>query len=355
MPVVPGTPPEVARSPRARVDVVCTAFNRSEAIRPTIDGILAQTLQDWTLTVVSDGSIDDTVDVVRSYRDPRVRVISVERPYGQPGGPRNEGAAMGDAPYISYIDDDDRWTPEHLEVQVDALEGGADLVASGCVRVNEDGSEHDRSGFMDLVWHPELQTLAVMYEPSRVAHVRPMLARVGGWSPGRLGLEDWEMWFRVGRAGFDFTPLPEHTCVMALSAGSRRHRLRAPHAVVLAMIADQDVATRALGEIRRDPAEARARFVRERGDWYAALVGTARFTAPAGADQERIREEVALDYAASGRPSLLEQVIHVPIGAETAVVLPLWCPSAVHAAAIGEVMSRRFPAQLDLLRRHLQS
>ncbi|MDT5043225.1 MAG: hypothetical protein QOE51_4210, partial [Actinoplanes sp.] len=63
----------------ATIDIVCPAWNRSAAIKRTIDSVLAQTMPDWRLLVVSDGSTDDTDDVVRSYADSRVTLIRAER------------------------------------------------------------------------------------------------------------------------------------------------------------------------------------------------------------------------------------------------------------------------------------
>ena len=81
----------------ARIAVICPAFNRSAAILPTVESVLAQTVQDWELFVVSDGSTDDTDEVVRAVRDPRVRLLRVAN-HGCPGGPRNAGLAATSAP-----------------------------------------------------------------------------------------------------------------------------------------------------------------------------------------------------------------------------------------------------------------
>ncbi|MFE0021750.1 glycosyltransferase family 2 protein [Amycolatopsis sp. NPDC059021] len=332
-----------------RIDVVCTAFNRSDAIRPTIDSVLAQTVEDWSLIVVSDGSTDDTDDVVRSYSDPRIRLIRVE-PYGHPGGPRNVGVAAAKAPYVCYLDHDDVWLPEHLEVLLGRLESGAELVATGCVRVDEDGVERERTGLTDLIWHPEIQTVNVMFEPSRVGHARPLLAEAGGWSTARAGFEDWDLWFRLTRAGHDFTLAEERTSVQVLGAGTRRNELRAQHAVVLGRAADDETARAAMAAIAEQRFELRERFIGELCRWYADLAGTGRYHAPPGTTTERIGAHLHDEFLGADKPSLLEQLVYAPVGDSVAIFLPLWCMSADHVRDIGDVMFTRYPGQRAHLR-----
>ncbi|MFE9920602.1 glycosyltransferase family 2 protein [Streptomyces sp. NPDC005774] len=131
-------------STTAAIDVICPAWNRSEAIRPTIDSVLAQTFGDWRLLVVSDGCTDDTDDVVRSYDNERVQLIRAQR-HGHPGGPRSIGPAASTAPAIAYLDNHDLWMPDHLAVLRREFEGGARLVATGNIGMNAQGEEEYRS------------------------------------------------------------------------------------------------------------------------------------------------------------------------------------------------------------------
>src|SRR5699024_7666865 len=95
------------------IDIGCLTYNRSEQIGRTIESTLDQSVRDWRLIVVSDGSTDDTEDVVLSYTDPRICLVRSE-PHGHPGGPRNIGLRHVQAPYVAYLDHDDHWHPDHL-------------------------------------------------------------------------------------------------------------------------------------------------------------------------------------------------------------------------------------------------
>jgi GT2 family glycosyltransferase len=336
-------------SRRSRIDVICAAYNRSEAFRPTIDSILAQTVEDWTFIVVSDGSTDDTDDVVRSYDDPRIRLIRVPA-HGHPSEPRNIGVAAATAPYIAYIDHDDLWEPEHLQVLLDRLESGADLVAAGCRRVDGNGYEYERTGLTDLVWHPEIQTINVMFEPSRVALARPLMTEVGGWSTNKVGYEDWDLWYRLTRAGYSFTIAPEHTATQVLAPHTRRNVLRAPHAVVIDRVADEETAKRAMAAIAANRPMLRERFVAELCAWYEALAGTDRYVAPPGTTVDAIGAHLHRDFVDGGRPSLLEQLVYAPVGDSIAFFLPVWCVSTEQLRDISRIMLDRYRGQRDCLR-----
>lgn len=332
----------------AWIDIICAAYNRGSAIRATIDSVRAQTMPDWSLIIVSDGSTDDTDDIVRTYRDPRIRLYRTE-PHGHPGGPRNVGLAVATAPYVAYIDHDDRWLPEHLEVLADRLRSGAELVATGCVRVDEQGTEVERTGITDQVWHPELQTANAMFEPSRVAHRRDLVSQVGGWSTVAAGYEDWDLWFRLAQRGHDFHIAPERTAVQILSRESRRHRVRPRRAVRLGQVADEAAAISVLDRIVTPEVQADARrtFAGELADWYGILASDQRFHLSPGATLDEVRTHLRSEF--SGRPCLLEQLAYARTGDTVALVLPVWCVTEEHLRSISMIITTRYPRQLKLL------
>ncbi|HEX2301387.1 MAG TPA: glycosyltransferase [Pseudonocardiaceae bacterium] len=333
-----------------RITVICPAYNRSTAILPTIHSVLDQTVPEWELLVVSDASSDDTDDVVRSVGDDRIRLLRVGR-YGSPGGPRNTGLAAARAPYVAYLDHDDLWRPGHLAILLDHLDAGEPLVSTGCVRVDAHGSPVERSGPLDRVWHPELQAMNAMYEPSRVAHARQLAAAVGGWSEATAGFEDWDLWFRLAAAGVDFSTAPERTAMLTLDAGTRRHTFGARHAVGLARLADEAHGRRLLDRLA-EPDTARKLdecYVDDVQEWFAALAGSARLIRPAGTRIDDLVATVRTRVADGVAGSFLREVTVIPGGGGQVLALPTGPISAAHNSRIRELLGCRHRAQLGAL------
>ena len=79
-----------------------------------INSVLAQTFNDWELIVVDDGSTDNTADLVKSFTDHRIRYH--HQPNQGRSTARNNGIGLSQGEYICFLDSDDRYLPEHLEV-----------------------------------------------------------------------------------------------------------------------------------------------------------------------------------------------------------------------------------------------
>lgn len=114
------------------VSVVLPTYNRATLLPGAVCSIQSQSLADWELIVVDDGSTDNTNDVLRSIAaaDRRVRIISNPGPSG-PGGARNAGFRVANAPAVAFLDSDDRWRPTKLAKFVAELNSDQDIVLVG--------------------------------------------------------------------------------------------------------------------------------------------------------------------------------------------------------------------------------
>jgi glycosyltransferase involved in cell wall biosynthesis len=86
-----------------------------------------QTVQDLEIIVIDDGSTDDTQDVLRSIDEPRLRFYRTEN--RGISAARNEGLRRAAGRFIAFLDADDRWLPQKLELQLQMMEGEPDLGA----------------------------------------------------------------------------------------------------------------------------------------------------------------------------------------------------------------------------------
>src|SRR5688572_24151049 len=98
-----------------RVSIIVPAYNRANWLPYTVRSVLAQTMPDFELIVVDDGSTDTTRELIGSFaqNDPRVRYVYQEN-QGRSVA-RNNGAALAQGDYIGVLDSDDEYLPTTLE------------------------------------------------------------------------------------------------------------------------------------------------------------------------------------------------------------------------------------------------
>jgi glycosyltransferase involved in cell wall biosynthesis len=102
------------------ISVVIPTYNRASLLQKTIASVIAQTYYNWELIVVDDGSTDDTSQLIKSIRDARIRVVELPHS-GHIGNLFNTGVRAGSGEWIAFLNSDDMWLPDKLELQLDAL------------------------------------------------------------------------------------------------------------------------------------------------------------------------------------------------------------------------------------------
>jgi glycosyltransferase involved in cell wall biosynthesis len=113
-----------------RVSVAIPVYNREKYLPDAIDSILAQTFADFELLIIDDGSTDSSVAVVRSYNDPRIRLICHKKNSGVAVA-RNSAVAHARGEYLAFLDSDDWAYPQRLAKQVAFLDSHPDCAAVG--------------------------------------------------------------------------------------------------------------------------------------------------------------------------------------------------------------------------------
>jgi succinoglycan biosynthesis protein ExoO len=121
------------------VSVIIPAYNTAIYIGRAIESALTQTLSDLEVVVVDDCSTDETVAVVQSFADERVKLLQNPQNLGA-GGARNRALAVARGKWIAVLDSDDWYAPERLEKLVAHAEANdADLLSDDLYLI-EDGS-----------------------------------------------------------------------------------------------------------------------------------------------------------------------------------------------------------------------
>ena len=148
------------------VSVILPTRNRAAMLPNAIKSVLAQTYANFELIIVNEGSSDNTSMVVNSFTDERINHVQYEIPLG-PGTARNKGIAESKGDYLTFLDDDDRFLPEKLSVQVKALQKAVATVGMviSDVQVYKDGAPTDFFPYDGESGHVFLHVLAGNFFP----------------------------------------------------------------------------------------------------------------------------------------------------------------------------------------------
>ncbi|MBL4783980.1 MAG: glycosyltransferase [Cohaesibacteraceae bacterium] len=112
------------------VSVIIPTWNRAHCIVSAIESALAQTIEPLEILVCDDGSSDNTEEIVRKLKNPKIRWIPGNHG-GRPAIPRNRGIKQARGEWIAFLDSDDEWFPHKLECQFCALkESSVDAICS---------------------------------------------------------------------------------------------------------------------------------------------------------------------------------------------------------------------------------
>ncbi len=97
-----------------KISVILPVFNGEKYIKKAIESVLNQTLADFELIIVNDGSTDNTLDIIHQFSDSRIRLINQQNM--GPGASRNRALKISNGEYIMYLDSDDWYAEDCLEI-----------------------------------------------------------------------------------------------------------------------------------------------------------------------------------------------------------------------------------------------
>ena len=102
------------------VSIIMPAYNASKFIRESIESVVSQTYVHWELLIVDDCSTDNTATIVKEYqaKDSRIIYIQMDENSGSPAGPRNRGLKEAKGEFVAFLDSDDLWKAQKLELQI---------------------------------------------------------------------------------------------------------------------------------------------------------------------------------------------------------------------------------------------
>ncbi|MCL1474290.1 glycosyltransferase family 2 protein [Argonema antarcticum] len=203
------------------VSVIIPAYNAEKTILETIQSLQQQTFSDFEAIVINDGSTDSTVELLSKIEDGRLKVFSYENG-GLPVA-RNRGIDRATGEYITFIDADDLWTPDKLELQLAALQQHpeAGVAYSWTAFINE------KSEFL-YAWeplyyegnvYPELLIRNFISSGSNILARKQFIETAGKFDPNLKSAEDWDYYIRLA-ALCPFVLVPKYQILYRRSSQS---------------------------------------------------------------------------------------------------------------------------------------
>jgi glycosyltransferase involved in cell wall biosynthesis len=193
------------------VSVILPVYNGAKYVSQSIESVLKQTFSNFELLIINDGSTDESLSIIESFHDQRIKVINQENK----GiiATLNTGIALSQAKYIARIDADDIWSsPDKLSKQMEFLSENPNCVVLGTWAniIDENGTETLLLSYpeTDREIRSKMLTKCCLIHPSIVFN-KEICLKVGGFDEQEKYVEDYGLWLRMGQFG-TFANIPEY-------------------------------------------------------------------------------------------------------------------------------------------------
>ena len=212
------------------ISIVIPAYNAESTILETVESVQQQTFSDIEIILINDGSTDRTLELLQKIEDDRLKIFSYEN--GGLSVARNRGIANATGEFISFIDADDLWTPDKLELQLGALKSNpqAGVAYSWTYYFSHDPQKDSYLGnsvnFSGDVFTQLLLKNFMASSGSNPLIRRKAIESVGGFDPALNFCEDWDFYLRLAVDCF-FVVVPKYQIFYRQSVNSLSSQVEA--------------------------------------------------------------------------------------------------------------------------------
>lgn len=191
---------------KPKISVIIPTYNYGEYVSEALDSVLAQTYKDYEIIVIDDGSTDNTKDIVGKYIENSIGNIKyIYQENKGVSNARNTGIKNARGEYIAFLDADDIWFPDKLELQMDLFEKNPELGLVFCNTFSfNEHSSSKKTGFqLNPAGEPAkiLQSLVIRNRISTntVIVKKRYFDKTGLFDEDLRFGEDYDMWLRIAK------------------------------------------------------------------------------------------------------------------------------------------------------------
>ena len=185
------------------VSVILPTFNRADFIANSVKSLISQTYKNLEIIIVDDGSTDDTENIIKNFKDERIKYIKLNENHGA-NYARNTGLKIAQGQFITFVDSDDEFKDVKIEEELKILSQNEStgLIYSWFYRChNEDVKEEYKLSlepkFGGNIFN-ELLYKNVIGNPSPLIR-KECFDKVGKFDENMQSCQDWEMWIRISK------------------------------------------------------------------------------------------------------------------------------------------------------------
>lgn len=175
------------------ISVICPCYNQEKYLSETIGSVINQSLVNWELIIVDDGSYDKTAQIAKDYaqKDSRIKYLFQENV--GPSAARNYGVRESQGKYLFFLDGDDKIAPDYLQLGVSYMEKDSVCVCF-FTQVQMFGT---KTGLANVKYTTYKNQLCQSSLWCCGLMRRTDFDRIGGFDETMKGFEDWEFFIRL--------------------------------------------------------------------------------------------------------------------------------------------------------------
>lgn len=190
----------------AQISVVVPCYNQGEFLDECLESVLKQSFNDWECIIVNDGSLDNTKEIAEKWLRIDQRYRYLEKENGGLSSARNAGISISNSEFILPLDADDMIAPNYLELALNEFNSNAKIrVVYG---------KANKFGIVQCSWDLPDFSLTLLAEKNLIycsaIYRKSSWQEVGGYDENMIyGLEDWEFWIAILKAGGEVKKIDE--------------------------------------------------------------------------------------------------------------------------------------------------
>lgn len=214
----------------SKISVIIPAYNAEQTIQETIESVQKQTFSDFEIIIINDGSTDGTLNIIEQIDDPRIKCFSYQN--GGIATARNRGILQAKGDYIAFLDADDLWTEDKLELQLAALQNNPEAgVAYSWTyyyfsdRTNQVIVRSNPVNFTGKVYH-QLLIKNFLNSGSNPLIRREAIESAAGFDSTCTPCEDWDFYLQLASSCL-FTVVPKYQIFYRQSSNSASSKMQA--------------------------------------------------------------------------------------------------------------------------------